>query len=734
MVDQLYNAFVGAFGNTNPLQVFSLIWPGTTLDAASYASADTYGPLPPNVEIAQSQLFDLYYPVATITQADGTRVSDRYRQALEHYGPVPNEDLLKLQQVVRDRLDQVITVVVDGKEVSMTLLDQFNLLNSAWVQKREAWGRLKQAELKKLRDSGDADWWDEYILWYENIAGSYIDDINAAYNRLIAEFPLTAYQDAIAILDTNEAASLLRAKQDVRNASLPVPHQIGTDFMVATAIPKDWGNTLVPSTKFTDMLASPEAQQKYLDLCVTQLSGQISAWNAVLAQVPPSVDKEDLANALEDFRAASAEYSKLTRDLINAYTANAVTAVKIYVESQLPAADQLANANALLEVMDPDATPLDAAGYDKIAEDIAKGMEKLNGATGSMVAAGTELGQKATAYLQARAGEGLREIIAPVLAQLTSQLTILQQQIANLQSSAYRTIKLREEAALTPPPPSPGEFPSVTDSLLNRRWTEVTMMVETAAMESESSTSTSFSQNNWNVNLFFGSAGGQNSEASENFAAEYMSDDSSIQIGMLATKVVIQRPWMHPEIFNLSQKFFRVIKDSITTNPKDNWVRSKLVPQALGGGGGVTAGTAGKNCEAVNRTMFPAYPVALLIVKDVTIKIRCKSNRTQALQSYSEQNSSQGGGFLCFSVSREQASSASNKSANSYAMAGDYVFRIPAPQVVGTWLQIAPDDKSEELQPGLAESIARSLGFISKLKEVVVAGPLIEEPPRAKRK
>lgn len=745
IVDQLYKNFVNIFGNSNPLQVFSLVWPGTTLDAASYASdMSKPGPLPASIEIAQSMLFDQYYPVATITQPDGTRVSDRYQQALDHYGPVPNAALLKLQELIRERLAQPTTATVDGKTVTMSLLDKFNLLYGAWVEKREKWSRLKTAELTTLQNSGDANWWDEYITWYENNAGSYIDDINASYDRLLAEFPLNAFEDAIAILDTHEAAALLRAKQDIRNAPLPVPTQIGTEFVVATAIPRDWGNSLVPSTKFTDLLADPAAQQRYLDLCVTQLTQQIAAWSAVLAQMPPSTSKDDMDKALADFNAASTNYRTTTSGLITTYTANVVTAVKIYMqtmgggvitESANAATDVVAETNTLIEGLTGTKGTLDATTWDKAATDIKAGMDDLNASTQNMVGAGTELGNKATAFLQTKVAEGLRDMIAPVLAQLTSQLTALKQQISNFSSSAFRTQQLQaENAAQTANPNAvitPAAFPSTTDSALNQRWTEVTLQVTTEDMKTASSTSTSFEQTNWSVDLFFGSGGGSSQTSSEQFASSYLDDKSTIQIGMLATKVLIERPWMHPEIFNLSQKFYRVIDEPVTTpaNPPANgWVRPALVAEKVGGG--ADDGTAATNCAAINRGMFPAYPVAVLLVKDVTIKISTSYDKTNALQSYSQSNSSQGGGFLCFSTSKEQSSSASSKSVNSYAMAGDYVFRVPAPQVAGVWLQITPDDNSQVLTMEEAEDIAKMLGFVNNLKSIADGGRLVKETPQ----
>ncbi|PZQ62514.1 MAG: hypothetical protein DI570_10395 [Phenylobacterium zucineum] len=737
-VDKLYAQFVEVFGNSNPKQVFSLIWPGTVLDAASYQGWEPGQPLPPDLEINQSRLFDQYYPVATITQPDGTRVSDRYQQAIERYGPVPNAAQLKLEAIIRDRLQQMTSVYINGKDVPMTLLDKFSYLQSQWVARKRAWAEAKSGEMRRLRESGAADWWNRYITWYEDNAESYIDAINESYDRLIAEFPLNAFEDAMAILDTHEAAALLRAKADIRNASAPVPRQMGSNFVSSLAVPADWGSILTPSTRFTDLLAAPDAQQRYMDLVIAQLQQQIFAWNAILAQIPSS-SKAEIAQALAEFNTASQKYAEDTNNLISIYTANTLTAVKIYMQySQAGAAKKAEGATKVQDNLNLQGggqagkkiTPED---FEKIAKQIQDGQDKLVGATGSMVSAGQDLAAKASAYLNSRAGEGLREIIAPALAQLTEQLALVLRQSQNFNSVAQRTIQMTDEGVtpITGDPAAVPGFPSTADSAANQRWTEVTLTVSTEDMKQEANTSTSFSQTNWQVDFFFGSAGGQSKSASADFASKFMDSKSEIQIGMLATKVLIDRPWMHPEIFNLSKGFYRVSPDRVTTpDPKTfDWTRGRLVPGDLNGDPQVNRDEAARACAELSKGPFPAYPVALLLVKDVTIKIKCSVAATSALQHHAERNSTGGGGFLCFSVSSTQSSTEDRKSASSYAMAGDFVFRITAPQIAGAWLQITPDDQSQVLTEAEARRIADSLGFLGKLQATFAEGHYSETPP-----
>ncbi|WP_150698461.1 hypothetical protein [Pandoraea terrae] len=715
--DKLYTELARVFGNQNPQQLFSLVWPGTVLNADPYKLPEGKVGTPDTlVQIAQSVLFDQYYPIAPITQPDGTRVSDRYRQALEAFGPVPNERLLDLQRVIRARLDQKVQVDINGVQTSVTLLEKFSILQERWIEKKQAWAKLKSDEYQRLKTKGDADWWDQYVTWYENNAQGYIDAINASYNRMVADFPLSEFEDALAILDAHDAAALLRAKQDVRNAAIPIPPEVGNFFYSTQAIPGDWGSALKPSTTFTDLLAAPDALQRYQDLCIEQLTQQIFAFNAVLSQIPASADKDAIAQALHDFNSAREAYYTATSDLIKNYTDNTVLAVKTYLQyKQGNDAQKTAGANDLItklhdqnggeekKLVDKPGKP----NWQEVAEAVGDAQKKLVDDTGSMVSKGQRLADAATKYLKTGAGAGLREMIEPILTKLNAQLNTLLSSFNNFNASAGRAVVLNGDglATLAGGTSDTPEFASVADAAINRRWAPITLTVSQSDMAAQSSTSTSFSQTNWNVDLFFGSAGGESTEASQKFAANFMDSESNIQIGMLATKVVIERPWMHPEVFALTRQYFKAL-DTVVTTPADaSLTKDTLLAKALGGE--ATREIAAANCSRLANATLPGYPVAVLLVKDVTIKLRIKTSATKALQEHSERNVSNGGGFLCFSVSRTEASSADRKSTTSYAMAGDYVFRIPSPQIIGVWNQILPPDQSTFLNSDALERIIK---------------------------
>jgi hypothetical protein len=92
--------------------------------------------------------------------------------------------------------------------------------------------------------------------------------------------------------------------------------------------------------------------------------------------------------------------------------------------------------------------------------------------------------------------------------------------------------------------------------------------------------------------------------------------------------------------------------------------------------------------------MLPAYPMAFVIAKDITIRVKSSDSNSSLSKALASQSSSTGGGFLCFSAS--SASSSKSTSESSYhGSHGEYTYiRIPGPQIIGWMLQLTPSDNS----------------------------------------
>lgn len=732
----IYDAITAVFSNKNPTQMFCLNWPGTILDYEHLAWDDgetTAGNMPERALIRTSQILDQYVPPAQITQPDGTRVSDRYRQAVSQLGPVPNEALIKLQALVRGRLQQKVSVVIDGKPQEVSLIDWFQQLYLAWARARGEWGEKQQAEIERFRrqyplESNTA--WDAYLEWYANNADAYIGKINALYQRLLAEFPLTEWEDAISILDTTSNRALKEAKELARNNVFAVPRQEGIDYAPTFGLPYDWPRELQPTSKFLDLLADPDMQQAAVDTAVSQLQSEILAWMAIV----PQVSDETVAKSARRFDEQLGDYQDTQTELRKVYFANTVEAVKIIMEAYTtrgtsllgtPIEKQpaiLKEVNDLRSVLDTqNGTTEREVNWEEL-EKIVEGQNTLIDAQAAVIKSGRDLAGAAQKFLEDQGASSRFSWLEGYVAQLTAKLNRLLEMQRNMASASnvyYGYLPLGEGGGNPNRAPGFGgeAEPSTLDWPENSRWSKVTVKISREQLNASESLSTYFSTLQWGVDLFLASAGGTTSRDGSQFASAFMKESGDIELAFLAAKVLINRPWMRPEIFQSTAEYFRTV--STPLSPKTQVTREQLSGRA----------NEGALLKLLQENSFPAYPVAALLVKDLSVKVKYDIAQTDRMREYDRSVKSESGGFFCFSVSSTETTQSQRESVNSYCMGGELVTRIPSPQIIGYWVQFLPPDKSEVINAELVDEIIRAIGFVDRMKDVGTNSYESTDPP-----
>ena len=227
-------------------------------------------------------------------------------------------------------------------------------------------------------------------------------------------------------------------------------------------------------------------------------------------------------------------------------------------------------------------------------------------------------------------------------------------------------------------------IPTTQKSETSPGFMELQMSFSSSEMTTSSSTDTSFSQTSWGVDLFFGSASGSSSSSSSVTAKNSFDSSTEIKIGLKAAKVDIRRGWFNPGVFKLSKDMNRISSDFVSggamTTKSDgtiDWTPSKI--------------------ENLNSGLLPSFPVSFLVVKDVNITFQANESSLDAIHSVLDSKSAVGGGFLCFSASSSSASHSDHSSMSTKTKSNVVNISLPAPQILGWYLEMTPADGSTPL-------------------------------------
>jgi len=272
--------------------------------------------------------------------------------------------------------------------------------------------------------------------------------------------------------------------------------------------------------------------------------------------------------------------------------------------------------------------------------------------------------------------------------------------LSTAEDEQLRTVGLMLIDTKSPKASLSGDLPrSNLSDEMDSMFTTITIVVsdEVASdYESESSSSTSSS---WRVSSWFASyQANRHSSRASSYSSETMKK-ATTTIAMRVMKVGFQRSWFQPSLLERTADFHNV-SDS---NRAGLGVNRAHVPAAVKDPGSTPFDEklkqkVGLDEEDSNTYLLPSFPVAMLIAKDITIKMSSSENLERSYNSSSSSSSSASGGFLFFGGSRSNSSARSNSSSFSSASDKDVVIRIPGPQILGYINQLVPKDKSRDYE------------------------------------
>lgn len=241
-------------------------------------------------------------------------------------------------------------------------------------------------------------------------------------------------------------------------------------------------------------------------------------------------------------------------------------------------------------------------------------------------------------------------------------------------------------------------MPNKSDDL----FTQIIINTSMSAVMSKSSKESAGSSSQTRASFFLG---GYSSSETSNSSKETTGDENAsmnIQIGMNVAKVQIERSWFDPGVFQLTKDMFSFAGVQIAPSAETPFI-------------GFDDAAVKERFKKMNETILPAFPVAIVIAKDVSIKFSSESGVSASFAESVEKQAAKGGGFLCFSSNSSSASSNSQSAAVANSNSKTVTVRFTAPQILGYYMQAVPEDKSIYIAETEGNDMS-IVGFISNFK------------------
>ena len=200
---------------------------------------------------------------------------------------------------------------------------------------------------------------------------------------------------------------------------------------------------------------------------------------------------------------------------------------------------------------------------------------------------------------------------------------------------------------------------------------------------------------------------------------------TEIQIGMNVAKVGIEREWFNPGVFALTGEMYNVA-DKTEQAIKDE--KAELTAHGITGKEPekilrISHGADLDNQEHMlnlSHDVFPCYPTAMVIARDVTIKLTTASNSDYSKLDETTDEVSKSKAFFVYNAGDGSRTHTSNGKCKTKSNSRAITIRFTTPQVIGFYQQIVPKDVSTAYPKDKAVNEENSIvKFIEAYEDVI---------------
>jgi hypothetical protein len=626
IVDSLKQVFAPTTG-----QSFAFQFPGRFLQKDLYAwdtsAAGIYGQFVKPVAVNESEfrLVDQLYNVGEVVGApNGQNLSLCYEQVLNNLVPGHENDsrtMAKQQDQIRrwlmkdvpaagwvknliesqhSRSDSLSAAVSgsrtspdgehvpqfavanklsdDGKvnrmELAEALMEEYLSAKQIWEVERDSMIKNARANNENMEDI-TRKLAHITAIREAQLAAKHADAIVRGYSHTIRQY--------LGYMDIKSSSELLQDAKDALREAACSSLDGAMKIYPVQMMPIDWFQSLSTSFTMEDLTSNSDAIYQQIDA----KSKHLDVLQARLAalQLSPKNDLKELKLAAE---LAQSEYSKSQSNLEKAYTSNVISLAKAAVSVSgvfmLPELQRTADIFGI--------APSAFVG-------IEEAMKKSTAAQVAVNSASRAYSQALSAVTLAAATDTSQETTS-----ITLQIDAVRREIAELTTrvrvlgpspAVPGNIPKLEELSFFPPPPS--------GTAGGGRWQEITLTHETSNIRQASMTQVGSSVSGSDVSIFWGSKKQTTSSAED--SASSNSESLKVDIGFRATMVTVDRGgWFQPQFFKQSSGFCHIDKKIFASK----WPEGINSMEDL-------RNAQPTQWEALNKGLFPAYPVGFIICK-----------------------------------------------------------------------------------------------------------------------
>ncbi len=694
-MDTLYEEIVNVIGGDSPNQYFCMTLPGTILDPDMF-SYDTLGAKPAHVKANESRLVNKLFDASFISAADnGKTLPNQYKTALSMLSPKLNKDLFEL----KNRLREVLMTPYpydfgEGMVENMTVEQVFYRLYNEYVEAKTAWNQKqidKKDELERqIIDKNVRE--DKYLEWYGVVAESEQVRLEEKLGRVLNVFSPADMDVINAILNCGVGSEVQAARSNLSMVEELSPD--GGYVYPVNLQPGNWFELLKSSFTGVDLLESPAALSQKLHTLQMQRRNILGQVNNLISTIPSDAEFDQIRKNYND---ADAAYKQSVTDCVDENLNATVDVVNSIVDMCMKDEDdnvELPEDDTVERTVNKDKgdeKSISKEDVHKLVDSIGKGAKACFEAQAKAVEAGEKCVDAALEWCEAKNKRQLKSLLAPLQVNLES----LNEEIEEVKSqiAISRAVQKKEQD---------GAIADVMPNKSDDLFTEILITSKMSALSTQSSKQSEASSSSTKASFFLG---GYSSNKSHQKSVESAMDQNSnmnIQIGMNIAKVQIERNWFNPGVFQLTGEMFNFSDNRIAPDNDVSFTEGDDV-------------AVKERFRQMNQSIFPSYPVAFVVAKDVSIRFSSASGMSSSFAEAVEDHASKGGGFLCFSSNSSSSTSSNKSAAVATSNANSVTVRFTAPQILGYYMQATPADKSAHINATDVKDMS-IIGFISDFK------------------